>query len=223
MTLVHDLLTQRPGLGLPPRTFLATWCVTMLVRRGRVHFRHRSRDGDDSERPMARPFRAPFAWPNVHPHVRLTALAPRAARVAAPDASCIPTRGEQTCGRGPLCNGGASRAARGLELSARAVVAVTRRGACMLAVAPTPPGAAATQAEPEEPRVDCSTPPRRAPRPRLPPGVTDHGVEGYEAQKTYLADVVSLDLHARTTRRSDADGVVLDTGPHPKRRGARRT
>ena len=34
--------------------------------------------------------------------------------------------------------------------------------------------------------------------------------------------VVSLDLHAITKLRSDADCVLLSTGPHPKRRGARR-
>ena len=32
-----------------------------------------------------------------------------------------------------------------------------------------------------------------------------------------------LDLHASTTVRSDADGGWLYTGPHPQRRGARRT
>ena len=34
--------------------------------------------------------------------------------------------------------------------------------------------------------------------------------------------VVGLALHAITTLRRDADGVLLSTGPHPKRRGARR-
>jgi hypothetical protein len=47
-------------------------------------------------------------------------------------------------------------------------------------------------------------------------------VDGYEAKKKYLAEVVSLDRHASTTLRRDADGWFLDTGPHPKRRGARR-
>ena len=37
-----------------------------------------------------------------------------------------------------------------------------------------------------------------------------------------IDEVVSLDLHAITTLRSDADCVFLSTGPHPKRCGARR-
>ena len=35
--------------------------------------------------------------------------------------------------------------------------------------------------------------------------------------------VVQLDRHASTKRRSDAAGWCLSTGPHPQRRGARRT
>ena len=47
-------------------------------------------------------------------------------------------------------------------------------------------------------------------------------MDGYYAKKKYIDEVVSLDLHAITKLRSDADGVFLYTGPHPKRRGARR-
>jgi hypothetical protein len=47
-------------------------------------------------------------------------------------------------------------------------------------------------------------------------------VDGSEAQKQSMDEVVSLPLHAITTSRSAADGVLLSTGPHPKRRGARR-
>jgi putative transposase len=48
-------------------------------------------------------------------------------------------------------------------------------------------------------------------------------VDGYEAKKKYLDEVVSLDLQAITTLRRAADCWFLDPGPHPKRRGARRT
>src|SRR4029450_6187723 len=37
-----------------------------------------------------------------------------------------------------------------------------------------------------------------------------------------MDEVVGLHLHAMTKLRSDADGVLLSTGLHPKRRGARR-
>jgi hypothetical protein len=223
MTIVNDILKQMPGLGLPQRKFLATLFVTILVLRGRVNFRHLSRYCDYSERTIARQFREPFDWPDVHQRVLMMALDPRSELVSAHDASCIPKSGQQTFGLGPFFNGCARRAERGLEMSRLAVVEGTRRCALTLAVAQTPPGEAATKAEPEATRVDFYTQPLREPRHRLPPGVTSHGVDGDYAKKTYRAEVVSLDLPAITTRRSDADCWFLDTGPHPKRRGAKRT
>src|SRR5215216_4064072 len=222
MTMVKNILRQMPGLGQPQRKFLATLFVTILVLCGRVTFRNLSRYCDYSERTIARQFRAPFDWPDFHQRVLMTALAPHAELISAHDASFISKSGKQTFGLGHFFNGCASRAERGLEISTLAVVDVTRRCAFTLASAQTPPGEAATQAEPEETRVDFYTQQLRAHRHRLPSGITYHCVDGYYAKKQYIDEVVSLHLHAITTLRSDADGVFLYTGPHPKRRGARR-
>jgi DDE superfamily endonuclease len=222
MTMVNDILKQMPGLGQPQRKFLATLCFTILVLRGRVNFRNLSRYCDYSERTIARQFREPFDWPDFHQRVLMTALDPRSELVSAHDASFLPKSGKQTFGLGHFFNGCASRAERGLEISTLAVVDVTRQCTFTLAVAQTPPGEDATKAEPEETRVDCYTQPLRAHRHRLPPGVTYHCVDGYYAKKQYSDAVISLDLHAITKLRSDADCVFLYTGPHPKRRGARR-
>jgi hypothetical protein len=222
MTIVNDILQQMPGLGQPQRKFLATLFVTILVRRGRVNFRNLSRYCDYSARTIARQFREPFDWPDFHQRVLLTALDPRSELVSAQDASCIPKSGKQTFGLGRFFNGCASRAERGLEMSTLAVVDVTRRCALTLAVSQTPPGEDTTKAEQDETRVDFSTQQLRAHRHRLPPSVTYHGVDGYDAKKQYIDAVVSLGLHAITKLRSDADCVLLYTGPHPKRRGAKR-
>ena len=222
MTLVNDILKQMPGLGQPQRKFLATLCVTILVLRGRVNFRNLSRYCDYSERTIARQFREPFDWPDFHQRVLMTALDPRSELVSAHDASFIPKSGKQTFGFGYFFNGCASRAERGLEISTLAVVEVTRRCALTLAVAQTPPGEDATKAEQEETRVDFYKQQLREHRHRLPPGIKYHCVDGSYAKKKYIDEVVSLDLHAITKLRSDADCVFLYTGPHPKRRGARR-
>jgi hypothetical protein len=222
MTIVHDILQQMPGLGQPQRKFLATLFVTILVLRGRVNFRNLSRYCDYSERTIARQFRAPFDWPDLHQRVLLTALDPHSELISAHDASFISKSGKQTFGLGHFFNGCASRAERGLEMSTLAVVDVTRRCAFTLASAQTPPGEDATKAELEETRVDFSKQQLRAHRHRLPPGVQYHCVDGYYAKKKYIDEVVSLNLHAITKLRSDADCVFLYTGPHPKRRGARR-
>src|SRR5262252_7842604 len=222
MTLVHDILKQMPGLSQPQRKFLATLFVTILVLRGRVNFRNLSRYCNYSQRTIARQFREPFDWPDFPQRVLLTALAPHSELLSAHDASCLAKSGKQTFGLGHFFNGGASRAERGLEMSTLAVVDVTRRCAFTLASAQTPPGEAATQAEPEAPRVDFYKQQLRAHRHRLPSRVKYHCVDGYYAKKKYIDEVVSLRLHAITKLRSDADCLFLYTGPHPKRRGARR-
>jgi hypothetical protein len=222
MTLVHDILKQMPGLGQPQRKFLATLFVTILVLRGRVNCRNLSRYCDYSERTIARQFREPFDWPDFHQRVLMTALDPHSELVSAHDASFIPKSGKQTCGLGHFFNGCTSRAERGLEISTLAVVEVTRRYALTLAVAQTPPGEDATRAEQAETRVDFYKQQLREHRPRLPPSIKYHCVDGYYAKKKYIDEVMSLDLHAITKWRSDADCWFLYTGPHPQRRGARR-
>src|SRR5262247_1785693 len=222
MTIVHDILKQMPGLGQPQRQFLATLFVTILVLRGRVNFRNLSRYCDSAERTIARQLREPFDWPDFHQRGLMTALDPRSELISAHDASFLPKSGKQTFGLGHFFNGCASRAERGLEISTLAVVDVTRRCAFTLATSQTPPGEDATQTEPEETRVDFYTQQLRAHRHRLPPSITYHCVDGYYAKKKYMDEVVSLNLHAITKLRSDADCVFLYTGPHPKRRGARR-
>jgi DDE superfamily endonuclease len=222
MTLVNDILQHMPGLGQPQRKFLATLFITILVLRGRVNFRNLSRYCDYSERTIARQFREPFDWPAFHQRVLMTALDPRSELVSAHDASFIAKSGKQTFGLGHFFNGCASRAERGLEISTLAVVDVTRRCAFTLASAQTPPGEDATKAEQEETRVDFYKQQLRAHRHHLPPGVKYHCVDGYYAKKKYIDEVVSLELHAITKLRSDADCWFLYTGPHPKRRGARR-
>jgi hypothetical protein len=91
-------------------------------------------------------------------------------------------------------------------------------------VAQTPPGDNETvslQAK-EETRVDFYRQQLREQRHRLPPQVTYHCVDGYFAKKKYLDEAVRLDLHPITKLRCDADCRFPYTGPHPKRRGARR-
>ena len=178
MTIVHDILKQMPGLSQPQRKFLTTLFVTILVLRGRVNFRNLSRYCAYSERTIARQFRAPFDWPDFHQHVLMTALDPRAELVSAHDTSFLPKSGTQTFGLGHFFNGCASRAERGLEISALAVVAVTRRCAFTLAVAQTPPGEEATKTAQEETRVDFYKQQLHAHRHRLPPSLKYHCVAG---------------------------------------------
>ena len=223
MTIVNDILKQMPAVSKPQAKFLGILFATILALRGRVNFRNLRRYCDYCERPIARQFRRPFDWPDCHQRVLQTALEPRLELISAQDASCIPKSGRQTVGLGHFCNGCVGRAERGLEITTRAVVEVTRRCACTVACAPTPPATqTATTQEKDETLVDFYQQQRRAHRHRWPPGVKYHGVDGYYAKKQDIDEVVSLALHAITKLRSDADCRFLYTGPPPKRKGARR-
>jgi DDE superfamily endonuclease len=222
MTIVNDILQRMPGVGQPQRRFLAMLFSTILALRGRVNFRNLSRYCAYSERTIARQFRRAFDWPTFHQHVIQTALTPEAEVIAAQDASFIPKSGKQTFGLGHFFNGCTSRPERGLEISPRAVVDVTRRGAFTLAVAQTPPGEGRAPDAQEDTRMDFYLQQLRAPRQRLPPQVIYHCVDGAFAKQKYLAEVVRLKLHPITKFRCDAHCRFLYTGPHPQRRGARR-
>src|SRR6516164_2976116 len=212
MTMVNDILKQMPAVSKPQAKFLGILFATILALRGRVNFRNLSRYCDYCERTIARQFRRTFDWPDFHQRVLQTALDPRSELISAQDASFMPKSGRQTCGLGHFFNGCAGRAERGLEM-------VTLAVAC----AQTPPAAqtAPTQ-EKEATLVDFYKQPLHEHRHRLPPGVKYHCVDGYYAKKKYIDEVISLDLHAITKLRSDADCLFLYTGSHPKRKGARR-
>ena len=224
MTIVKEILHQMPAVGKPQAQFLETLFATILALRGRVNFRHLSRDCDYCARTIARQFRRCLDWPDCHQRVITVALDPRSEVISAQDASFIPKRGQQTFGLGHFFNGCTSRAERGLEISTLAVVEVTRRCAFTRAVAQTPPGddeMGSPQAQ-EETRVDFSRQQLCEQRHRLPPQVTSHCVDGYCAKKQDLDAAVRLHLHPMTKLRCDADCRLLYPGPHPTRRGARR-
>jgi hypothetical protein len=174
MTIVTDILKQMSAVSQPQRTFLAVLVATILALRGRVTGRNVSRYCEYSERTIARQFRASCAWPDFHQRVMTEALAPRSELVSAQDASFIPKSGKHPFGLGYFFNGCASRAERGLEISALAVVDVTRRCAFPLAVAQTPPGTEKATPHPaeDETRIDFYQQQLHDHRHRLPSTVT---------------------------------------------------
>ena len=225
MTIVTNILKQMPAVRQPQRKFLAVVFTTILALRGRVTGRNLSRYCEYSERTMARQFRASFDWPDFHQRVMKAALDPRAELISAQDASFLSKSGKQTFGLGHFFNGCASRAERGLEISTVAVVDVRRRCALTLAVAQPPPGDGKATRQPagDETRIDFYKQQLRDQRQRLPHTVTYHGVDGYFAKKKYIDEVVALKLHPITKLRHDANCHFLYTGPHPQRRGPKRT
>ena len=197
-------------------------CATILARRGRGNLRHLSRSCDDGERTLARQCRRCVAGPDFHPRGIPVALDPRSAGNSAQDASFLPQSGKQTGGRGHCCNGCPSRAARGLASSPLAVVEVTHRCACTLAVAQPP---------------QAMTRRSRSRRRKRPEGLLtgSHCVRSVIASRRrspVMAWTGTLQRsHTWMTRSVStgtrfpscaAAGWLPSTGPHPKRCGTRR-
>src|SRR5215211_5639356 len=105
MTIGKEMLQQMPAVGTPQATCLATLFAAILALRGRVNVRHLRRYGDACERTIARQCRRCVDGPDVHHRVITVALDPGSAVLSAPDASCIPQRGQQTFGLAHVGNG----------------------------------------------------------------------------------------------------------------------
>jgi len=69
VTIVKEILHQMPAVGKPQAQFLETLFATILALRGRVNFRHLSRDCDYCARMIARQFRRCLDWPDCHQRV----------------------------------------------------------------------------------------------------------------------------------------------------------
>lgn len=111
----------------------------------------------------------PFAGLAYHAQVLPQAVPASPPRLAAQDASFMPTSGKHTPGRERFYNGCAGRVARGWEIRAWAVIELTPQGASIAALAQTParPALPATAA----PRLDHAIQPGQAARPALPADV----------------------------------------------------
>ncbi len=150
MTIVKTILARMPAVRQPQAKFLDILFATILALRGHVNFRHLSRYCDYSERTLQRQFRTSFAWATFHRLTSETVLGADDEWIEVQDASFVPKSGKHTPGLGSFFNGCAGRPDRGLEISALALVNVTRGYALTRHVAQTP---ATTKASGDESRL----------------------------------------------------------------------
>lgn len=124
-------------LSKPQRDFLRGLFMTILTVRGKVNFRNLSRYSARSETTYARQFAKPFAFVDFNRQLINATFGLDSERVLAFDPSFIPKAGHHTFGRNRFWNGLKSRAEKGLEVSALAVVDLMRKQALNLSVQQT--------------------------------------------------------------------------------------
>ena len=227
-----DLAKKRlNGLRIskPQRKFLLTLFTTILVVRGKIHFRNLSRYSDLSEKTYSRQFAKAFDAISFNRQLINETIGTESERIVAFDPSFIPKAGKQTYGRDFFWNGAHSRSEKGLEISAFAIVDVARHTGFTLSVRQTDPHPASEASSPEK-KADTSSG-KKAGTPSEEPLIDDYlqhlsavqpslldlekhiVVDGAFAKKKWVDGVEVLDLHTVGKLRQDADMRYFYTGP----------
>jgi hypothetical protein len=223
MNLITRILGTMSTISTPQRKFLTTLLTTIQVMRGRVTFRNLSRYSDLHERTYARQCMEFFDFAECS-HLSLTTILPRSTtKIAAMDCTFIEKSGSHTYGLDMFYHGRHSRAERGLEFSELAVVDVDYGTAYHLSMQQTPDTDTlhATLGS-EKTRIDWYLSHLEEDGPFLPPEVSHLAVDGYYAKVKFIDGACGVGLHVVSKLRHDAQLRYLYTGPHPKRRGARK-
>ncbi len=223
MNLISHILGKMSTISTPQRKFLITLLTTIQVMRGRMNFRNLSRYSDLHEGTYARQF-AEWCDFAACSHLTLTSLLPTSARkIAVMDCTFVDKSGSHTYGLDMFYHGTHARAERGLEFSELAVVDVDYGTAYHLSMEQTPETATLQQRlGAEATRIDWYLSHLEDDVTSLPPEVTHLAVDGYYAKVKFVDGACRCGLHVVSKLRHDANLRYLYTGPHPKRRGARK-
>lgn len=223
MNLITRILGTMSTISTPQRKFLTTLLTTIQMMRGRMTFRNLSRYSDVHERTYARHFAEFFDFAECR-HLTLTTVLPRSTtKIAVMDCTFAEKSGSHTYGLDMFYHGCHHRAERGVEFSELAVVDVDYGTAYHLSMEQTPDTATLrTRLDADATRMDWYLTHLETDGALLPPEVSHLVVDGYYAKVKFVDGACTFGLHLVRKLRHDAQLRYLYTGPHPKRRGARK-
>jgi hypothetical protein len=223
MNLIQTILGKMSTISTPQQKFITTLLTTIHLLRGRMTFRNLSRYSELHEKTYARQFAKAFDFADCS-HLTLTTYLPGSTtKIAALDCTFGEKSGSQTYGLDMFYHGSHDRAERGLEFSELAVVDVDYGTAYHLSMEQTP-DTATLQKElgTDKTRIDWYLSHLWRDGPLLPPEIRYLAADGYYAKVKFVDSVCDFGLHLISKLRHDANLRYLFTGPHPKRRGARK-
>lgn len=198
------------------RRFLHGLFMTLLTVRGKVNFRNLSRYSARSEKTYARQFANPFPFVAFNRQLINAVFGLDSERVLAFDPTFIPKAGHHTFGRNRFWNGLKSRTEKGLEVSALAVVDLTRKQALTLSVQQT---LSAEDRPTDATLIDQYLNHIRQVQPSLLASETYLCVDGGLTRKKLIDGVRALDLHLIGKLRCDARMRYFYEGPKRPGRG----
>jgi hypothetical protein len=215
MELAKKILNGFP-ISKSQRRFVQGLFMTILIVRGKVNFRNLSRYSTRCEKTYARQFAKPFPFVDFNRQLINATFGFDSERVVAFDASFIPKAGHHTFGRNRFWNGLKSRSEKGLEVSALAVVDLTRKQALNLSVQQT----RSPQVQPTATTlIDQYLSHIRQVQPRLLPSETYLCIDGGLTRKKLIDGVCALELHLIGKLRCDARMRYFYQGPKRTGRG----
>ncbi len=223
MNLIQTILQKMSTISAPQRKFVITALTTIQLLRGKMTFRNLSRDRELHEKTYARQFAKSCDFADCR-YLALTTYLPRSTtKIAAMDCTFGEKSGPQTYGLDMFYHGPHDRPERGLAFSERAVVDVDYGTAYHLSMKQTPDTVTLHKTlGADKTRLDWYLSHLWRDGPLLPPEIRYLAADGYYAKVKFVDSVCDVGLHLVSTLRHDANLQYLFTGPHPKRRGARK-
>ncbi len=206
-TIIQNLLISMGDLTRPQKKFILTLFSTLLVSCGRATFVNLSRYSQINERTYRRQYQRSFNFIQFNQKLIEQAIDSKSEIILAVDCSFIPKSGKQTYGLDYFYNGSASKAEKGLEISAMAVVDVSKKHCYNLSVQQTPPKTSDSEkeAQPETTRINHYLAQLEATVPYLPNSLRYVVSDGFYSKIKRVEAVTNLKLEAIGKLRRDAN------------------
>lgn len=208
-TIIQSLLVSMGDLTRPQKKFILTWFSTLLVSCGQATFVNLSRYSQINKRTYRRQYQRSFNFMQFNQKLIEQAITPRSELILAVDCSFIPKSGKQTYGLDYFYNGSASKAEKGLEISAMAVVNVSQKHCYSLSVQQTPAKTSSSSlekdAQPETTRINHYLAQLEATVPYLPNSLRYVVSDGFYSKIKWVEGVTNLKLEAIGKLRRDAN------------------
>jgi len=206
-TIIQSVLASVDNLAQPQQKFLLTLFSTLVVSCGRATFTNLSRYSNLNERTYRRQYQRSFNFMEFNQQLIKRATKPENTVILAVDCSFISKSGKRTYGIDYFYNGSASRAEKGLEVSAMAVVDVNRKIAYNLSVQQTPATSRSSgkTEQPETTRIDHYLAQLKSTIPYLPSSLDYVVADGFYTKIKWVDGVSNLKLKAIGKLRRDAN------------------
>jgi len=224
-TIIQSLLISMGDITHPQKKFILTLFSTLVVSCGRATFVNLSRYSQINERTYRRQYQRSFNFIEFNQKLIEQAVDSKSKVILAVDCSFIPKSGKRTYGLDYFYNGSASRAEKGLEISAmarkRSFPVVLRRSARMrcvdvskkhcysLSVQQTPPQISSLEKDknnqPETTRINYYLAQLKATVPYLPKSLRYVVSDGFYSKIKWVEGVINLKLEAIGKLRRDAN------------------